>query len=50
MPLWPVSTDETLESKALIPNIMKPTPKIEEKRDQHLRNQTLWGGNLVYIT
>ena len=42
----PVWSSETLESKALIQNVMKPTPKIEEKRDQRLRNQPLRGANL----
>ena len=30
--------------------VKKPAPKIEEKRDQCLRNQPLRGGNLQYIT
>ena len=29
--------------------IIKPSPKIEEKRDQHLRNQPLWGGTSFKI-
>jgi len=29
---------------------MKPAPKLEEKRNQRLRNQPLRGGNLQYIT
>jgi len=40
----------TLESKALIPNVMKPTHKKIEKIDQRLRIQPLRGGNLLYIT
>ena len=47
---WTVWSSETLESKALIPNVMKPTQKIEEKRDQCLINQPLREGNLQYIT
>ena len=31
-------------------HVMKPTLKIEEKRDQRLRNKPLRGGNLQYIT
>ena len=50
MPRRPIWSSKTLESKALIPNVMKPAPKIEEKRDQHFRNQKLQGGNLQYIT
>ena len=50
IPQLPVCNNDTLESKDLIPNVMKPTPKIEEKRDQRLRNQPLRGGNLLYIT
>ena len=30
--------------------VMKPTPKIEENRNQCLRNQPLRGGNLQYIS
>ena len=45
-----VFKSETLESKALIPNFMQPTHKIEENIDQRLRNQPLLGGNLLYIT
>ena len=39
-----VCSSETLESKALIPNVMKLAHKIEEKRDQSHRNQHLQGG------
>ena len=31
-------------------SVMKPAPKIEERRDQRLRIQPLRGGNLLYIT
>ena len=47
IPRWPIWSSETLESKALIPNVMKPA---QEKIDQHLRIQPLRGGNLLYIT
>ena len=50
MPRWPVWSNETLESKALIPNVMKPAHKKIEKRDPRLRIQPLRGGNLLYIT
>ena len=50
IPRGPVLSSETLESKALIQNVMKPTPKIEQKRYQRLRNEPLRGGNLQYIT
>ena len=43
IPRWHVWSSETLESKALIPNIMKPAPKIEKKRDQRLRNSHFEG-------
>ena len=33
-----------------IHSVMKPNPKIEERRVQCLRNQPLRGGNLLYIT
>ena len=50
MSRWPVWGSETLESKALIPNVMKPTQEKIEKRDPRLRIQPLRGGNLLYIT
>ena len=50
MPRWPVWSSETLESKALIPNVMKPAQEKIEKIDQRLRIQPLRGGNLLYIT
>ena len=50
MPRWPVWSSETLESKALIPNVMKPAHRKIEKRDPRLRIQPLRGGNLLYIT
>ena len=50
MPRRPIWRSETLESKALIPNVVKPAPKIEEKRYQRHRNKPLRGGNLQYIT
>ena len=50
MPRWSVWSSKTLESKALIPNFMKPTHKIEEKIYQHLQNKPPRGGNLLYIT
>ena len=50
MPRWPIWSSETLESKALIPNVMKPTHKKIEKVDERLRNKPLEGGNLLYIT
>ena len=31
-------------------NVVKPAPKIEEKKYQHLINKPLQGGNLQYIT
>ena len=49
MPRWLVRSRETLESKALIPNVMKPAHKKIEKRDQRLQNKPLRGGNLLYI-
>jgi len=50
MPRWLVWSSETLESKALIPNVMKPAQEKIEKIDQRLRIQPLRGGNLLYIT
>ena len=50
MPRWPVWSSETLESKALIPNAMKPAQEKVEKIDQRLIIQPLQGGNLLYIT
>ena len=50
MPRWPIWSSETLESKALIPNVMKPAQEKIEKIDQRLRIQSLRGGNLLYIT
>ena len=50
IPHWPISSSETLESKALIPNVMKPAQEKIEKIDQRLRIQPLRGGNLLYIT
>ena len=50
IPRWPVWSSETLESKALIPNVMKPAQERIEKIDQRLRIQPLRGGNLLYIT
>jgi len=50
IPRWPVWSSETLESKALIPNVMKLAHKIKEMIDLRLQNQPLWGGNLLYIT
>jgi len=50
IPRWPVWSSETLESKALIPNVMKPAQEKIEKIDQRLRIQPLRGGNLLYIT
>jgi len=50
IPRWPIWSSETLESKALIPNVMKPAHKKIEKIDQRLRIQSLRGGNLLYIT
>ena len=47
MQRWPILSSEALESKALIPNFMKPTHKIEEKIDQKLRNQPLRGGKFL---
>lgn len=35
---------KTLESKALIPNVMKPAHEKIEKKDQRLRNLPLRGG------
>jgi len=43
MPRWPVWSSETIESKALISNVIQPTHKIEEKIDQWLQNQPLQG-------
>jgi len=43
MPRWPVWSSETLESKALIPNVMKPAQEKIEKIDQFLRIQPLRG-------
>ena len=51
-----ISIEVTMDLNLFIPNhsrnltVMKPAPKIEEKRDQRLRNQPLRGGNLQYIT
>ena len=50
MSRWSVWSSETLESKALIPNVRKPMHKKIEKIDQRLRIQSLRGGNLLYIT
>ena len=50
IPRWPVWSSETLESKALIPNVMKPAQEKIKKIDQRLRIQPLRGGNLLYIT
>ena len=50
MPRCPVWSSETLESKSLIPNVMKPAHKKIEKIDERLRNKPLRGGNLFYIT
>ena len=50
MSRWPIWSSETLESKALIPNVMKPAQEKIEKIDQRLRIQPLRGGNLLYIT
>ena len=50
IPRWPVWSSETLESKALIPNVMKPAQEKIEKIYQCLRIQPLRGGNLLYIT
>ena len=41
MPRSPIWSSETLESKALIPNVMKPAKKYIEKIDECLRIQTL---------
>ena len=49
-PRRPVWSSETLESKALIPNVMKPAQEKIEKIDQRLRILPLRGGNLLYIT
>ena len=35
---WLVCSRKTIESKAPIPKVMKPTHKIEEKRDERLRD------------
>jgi len=50
IPRGPVWSSKTLESKALIPNVMKPAQEKIEKIDQRLRIQPLRGGNLLYIT
>ena len=50
IPRLPVWSSETLESKALIPNVMKPAQEKIEKIDQRLIIQPLRGGNLLYIT
>ena len=50
MPRWPIWSNETLESKPLIPNVMKPAHKKIEKIDHRVQNQPLQGGNLLYIT
>jgi len=47
IPRCSVWSSETLESKALIPNVMKLAHK---KINERLRNQPLQGGNLLYIT
>jgi len=39
----------SLESKYLIPNVMKPARKKIEMIDQHVRIQSVRGGNLLYI-
>jgi len=44
MPRWPVWSSETLESKALIPNVKKTAHEKIEKIDQRLRNKPLRGG------
>jgi len=44
IPRWPVWSSETLESKALIPNVMKPAQEKIGKIDQRLRIQPLRGG------
>ncbi len=49
IPWWPLWSSETLESKALIPNVMQRDHKIEEELDQRLQNKPLQGGNLLYI-
>ena len=49
MPRRPFWNSETLESKALLPNVMKPAQEKMEKIDQRLRIQPLQGGNLLYI-
>jgi len=43
IPRCTVWSSETLESKALIPNFMKPTHKKIEKIDQRFRIQPLQG-------
>ena len=50
IPCYPVWSSETLESKALIPNVMKLAHKKIEKIDQCLRIQHLRGGSLLSIT
>ena len=51
LPLQEVFTDiKKLAYGITLINVMKPAPKIEEKRDQCLRNHPLRGGNLHYIT
>ena len=50
MPWWPIWSNETLESKALISIVMKLVQKKIEKIDERLRNKPLQGGNLLYIS
>ena len=50
MPSRPIWSNETLESKAPIPNVMKPAQEKIENIDQRLRIQPLRGRNLLYIT
>jgi len=50
MSRWPIWSSETLESKALIPNVMKAAQEKIEKIDQRLRTQPIWGENLLCIT
>jgi len=50
IPRWLVWSSETVESKALIPNVMKPAQEKIEKIDQCLRIRPLRGGNFLYIT
>ena len=41
---------ERKQEKNYRKGVVKPAPKIEEKRYQRLRNKTLRGGNLQHIT